>query len=221
MQEIIIHNWDELQRVVFDDVWDDKIMRYRDNRIYRGMAEQSWDLIPSLNRVCGHDLSLETQVFRSFRKYGYAELAEYSGFWKLLPVAQHHGLPTRLLDWTYSPLVAAHFATEDTSCYDRDGVIWCLDVTDFRKFMPAPLVRKLADNGQIITQYVDADGVPGMDVDVNPNGSIWAIEGITSPDGRVLGKMGHAERIGDGLYQNVDGYYDMKLFQSAKKYFDI
>ena len=221
MQEIIIHNWDELQRVVFDDVWDDKIMRYRDNRIYRGMAEQSWDLIPSLNRVCGHDLSLETQVFRSFRKYGYAELAEYSGFWKLLPVAQHHGLPTRLLDWTYSPLVAAHFATEDTSCYDRDGVIWCLDVTDFRKFMPAPLVRKLADNGQIITQYVDADGVPGMDVDVNPNGSIWAIEGITSPDGRVLGKMGHAERIGDGLYRNVDGCYDMKLFQSAKKYFDI
>ena len=83
------------------------------------------------------------------------------------------------------------------------------------------LVRKLADNGQIITQYVDANGVPGMDVDVNPNGSIWAIEGITSPDGRVLGKMGHAERIGDSLYQNVDGCYDMKLFQSAKKYFDI
>lgn len=103
-----------------------------------------------LIRVCGHDLSLETQVFRSFRKYGYAELAEYSGFWKLLPVAQHHGLPTRLLDWTYSPLVAAHFATEDTSCYDCDGVIWCLDVTDFRKYMPAPLLRKLVDTGSNI-----------------------------------------------------------------------
>ena len=63
--------------------------------------------------------------------------------------------------------------------------------------------------------------VRGEHVDVNPNGSIWAIEGITSPDGRVLGKMGHAERIGDGLYRNVDGCYDMKLFQSAKKYFDI
>ena len=150
MQEIIIHNWDELQRAVFDDVWDEKIMRYRDNRIYRGMADESWNLIPSLNRVCGHDLSLETQVFRSFRKYGYAELAEYSGFWKLLPVAQHHGLPTRLLDWTYSPLVAAHFATEDTSCYDCDGVIWCLDVTDFRKYMPAPLLRKLVDTGSNI-----------------------------------------------------------------------
>ena len=83
------------------------------------------------------------------------------------------------------------------------------------------LVRKLADNGQIVTQYVDEHGVPGMDVDVNPNGSIWAVEGIMSPDGRILGKMGHSERVADGLYKNVDGYYDMKLFQSAKKYFDI
>lgn len=176
MQEIIIHNWDELQRVVFDDVWDDKIMRYRDNRIYRGMAEQSWDLIPSLNRVCGHDLSLETQVFRSFRKYGYAELAEYSGFWKLLPVAQHHGLPTRLLDWTYSPLVAAHFATEDTSCYDRDGVIWCLDVTDFRKFMPAPLVRKLADTGSnIFTVGMLEKVIPDFDKMRELSGKPYAI----------------------------------------------
>ena len=150
MQEIVIHNWDELQRAVFDDVWDEKVMRYRDNRIYRGTADQQWNLVPSLNRVCGHDLSLESQVFRSFRKYGYAELAEYSGFWKLLPVAQHHGLPTRLLDWTYSPLVAAHFATEDTNCYDRDGVIWCLDVTDFRQYMPSPLQQKLVDTGSNI-----------------------------------------------------------------------
>lgn len=145
MEEIIIHSWDELQQTVFDEVWDDKVMRYRDNRIYRGTADQHWNLVPSLNRVCAHDLSLETQVFRSFRKYGYAELAEYSGFWRLLPVAQHHGLPTRLLDWTYSPLVAAHFATEDTNCYDRDGVIWCLDVTDFKVHMPAPLRKKLHD----------------------------------------------------------------------------
>lgn len=150
MQEIVIHDWDELQRAVFDDVWDDKVKRYRDNRIYRGTADQRWNLVPSLNRVCGHDLSLESQVFRSFRKYGYAELAAYSGFWQLLPVAQHHGLPTRLLDWTYSPLVAAHFATEDTSCYDRDGVIWCLDVTDFKAFLPEPLRQKLEDTGSNI-----------------------------------------------------------------------
>ena len=85
--------------------------------------------------------------------------------------------------------------------------------------LPAVL-EKLAANGQIATQYVDLNGVPGMDVDVNPNGSAWAVEGITSPDGRVLGKMGHSERIADGIYRNVSGVYDMKLFASAKKYFD-
>ena len=89
------------------------------------------------------------------------------------------------------------------------------------RFLCRPeLLEKLAANGQIATQYVDLNGVPGMDVDVNPNGSAWAVEGITSPDGRVLGKMGHSERIADGIYRNVSGVYDMKLFASAKKYFD-
>ena len=89
------------------------------------------------------------------------------------------------------------------------------------RFLCRPeLLEKLAANGQITTQYVDLNGVPSMDVDVNPNGSAWAVEGITSPDGRVLGKMGHSERIADGIYRNVSGVYDMKLFASAKKYFD-
>ena len=79
------------------------------------------------------------------------------------------------------------------------------------------LVSKLAENGQIATQYVDMDGAPTMDIDYNPNGSIEAIEGITSPDGRVFGKMGHSERVG-GLYKNVPGEYDMGLFASAVKY---
>ncbi len=81
------------------------------------------------------------------------------------------------------------------------------------------LVRKLAANGQIATQYVDLNGNPTMDTAFNPNGSVCAIEGITSPDGRVLGKMGHSERIGKNLYRNVVGEYDMKLFASAVKYF--
>ena len=81
------------------------------------------------------------------------------------------------------------------------------------------LVRQLAANGQIATQYVDLDGNATDDIRFNPNNSLWAIEGLTSPDGRVFGKMGHAERIGAGLYKNVPGEYDMKLFASAVKYF--
>ncbi len=144
MLEIVIENWEDLQRAVFEDVWDAKIMRYRANRIYRGAADKCWRLVPSLNRVCGHDLQLEKAVFRSFRKYGYADLAQYEGFWQLLPVAQHYGLPTRLLDWSYSPLVAAHFATEDIEAYDRDGAIWCLDATEIKARLPARL-RKCLD----------------------------------------------------------------------------
>ncbi len=81
------------------------------------------------------------------------------------------------------------------------------------------LLRELAANGQIATQYVDFEGRPSDDIRFNPNGSVYAIEGMTSPDGRVFGKMGHAERTGYGLYKNVEGRYDMKMFESAVKYF--
>ena len=81
------------------------------------------------------------------------------------------------------------------------------------------LIRQLAANGQIATQYVDLDGRATDDIHFNPNGSLFAVEGITSPDGRVFGKMGHAERMGAGLYKNVPGEYDMKMFTSAVRYF--
>ena len=81
------------------------------------------------------------------------------------------------------------------------------------------LIRKLAEKGQIATQYVDLDNQPTMDLRFNPNGSMYAIEGITSPDGRVFGKMGHSERVGKDLYKNVPGNYDIRMFESAVQYF--
>jgi len=88
------------------------------------------------------------------------------------------------------------------------------------RFMASPeLLKEMAADGRIITQYVDMAGNATSDIQFNPNGSDWAIEGIVSPDGRVLGKMGHSERIGAGLYKNVPGRFDMKMFESAVKYF--
>ncbi|MBQ3020558.1 MAG: phosphoribosylformylglycinamidine synthase [Clostridia bacterium] len=85
----------------------------------------------------------------------------------------------------------------------------------------APLaeLEKMRTNGQIATQYADLSGNVTMESPFNPNGSMWAIEGITSPDGRVFGKMGHSERIGDNLYKNVEGNFDMKIFESGVQYF--
>jgi len=88
-----------------------------------------------------------------------------------------------------------------------------------RFLAPEGLILELAAKGQIATQYVDLEGKPTGDVHYNPNNSAYAIEGLTSPDGRVFGKMGHTERVGKGLYQNVPGNYDMGLFRSAVLYF--
>ncbi len=88
-----------------------------------------------------------------------------------------------------------------------------------RFYASRELAMQLAANGQIATQYVDLNGKPTMDTAFNPNGSLFAIEGITSPDGRVFGKMGHSERIGAGLYRNVPGNYDIRMFEAAVKYF--
>ena len=84
---------------------------------------------------------------------------------------------------------------------------------------PVAELEKMKANGQIATQYADLSGNATMVSPFNPNGSMWAIEGITSPDGRVLGKMGHSERIGENLYKNVEGNFDMKIFESGVRYF--
>ncbi|MBP3305699.1 MAG: phosphoribosylformylglycinamidine synthase, partial [Oscillospiraceae bacterium] len=101
------------------------------------------------------------------------------------------------------------------------GEIYSVPVShgEGRFFASEDLALQLAANGQIATQYVDLNGAPSMDTSFNPNGSLFAIESITSPDGRILGKMGHSERWQRGLYRNIPGEYDMKLFESAVKYF--
>ena len=80
-------------------------------------------------------------------------------------------------------------------------------------------MKALAANGQIATQYTDFDGNPTYDSRFNPNGSCWAVEGITSPDGRVLGKMGHTERRGDNIAKNISGNKYQPLFEAGVKYF--
>jgi phosphoribosylformylglycinamidine synthase len=81
------------------------------------------------------------------------------------------------------------------------------------------LMDSLMQNGQIATQYVDIGGNPAYDIEYNPNGSLYAVEGITSPDGRILGKMGHSERAGTNVAKNIDGEKDQKIFEAGMEYF--
>ncbi|MBQ3847969.1 MAG: phosphoribosylformylglycinamidine synthase [Clostridia bacterium] len=106
--------------------------------------------------------------------------------------------------------------------YTKVGEVYSVPIShgEGRFVADEELIKKLAENGQIATQYADLEGNASGDIHFNPNGSMFAIEGITSPDGRVFGKMGHAERIGSNLYKNVPGNYDIKMFEAAKRYFN-
>ena len=164
MRDILIESWDQLHTAVFEDVWDPSILRYRNDRVFRGMSDSLWELTPSLNRSCPHNLGLEKMILRSFQKYGYAELQNCTSFWEIVAMGQQFGLPTRLLDWTYSPLVAAHFATEDVSAYDRDGVIWCIDIPVINARLPKAFRECLNEQkGVIFARDILDDLAPTFD----------------------------------------------------------
>ncbi|WP_085832080.1 phosphoribosylformylglycinamidine synthase [Clostridium merdae] len=101
------------------------------------------------------------------------------------------------------------------------GEVFCVPVShgEGRFVADEQTLRQLMENGQIATQYTTPAGVPSGETQWNPNGSIWAVEGITSPDGRILGKMGHSERKGEFLYKNVPGAKDQRIFESGVAYF--
>ena len=115
--------------------------------------------------------------------------------------------------------VASNLSPWLSAC--KVGEVYKVPVSHGEGKIVAPLaaLEEMKRNGQIATQYADLNGNATMVSPFNPNGSMWAIEGITSPDGRVLGKMGHSERIGDNLYKNVEGNFDMKIFESGVAYF--
>jgi hypothetical protein len=144
-------SWADLQRLLFQDTWDGRIGRFRSPFVYRGGRSQSYQLDTSLQRLGGEYHKLEHHLLRNFRKYARdtaaAVPAATAGTWDWLALAQHHGLPTRLLDWTYSPYVALHFATDDLQAYDEDGVIWALNYVKIAEHLPDTLRQTLRQEG--------------------------------------------------------------------------
>ncbi len=141
MQEIVPQSWTELLDRLYEESWNERLGRFRSNFAYRGMEDASFDLTTTLVRLGGDYPRHEEDLLRNFRKYAHKQAAMGDSVWYWLSLAQHHGLPSRLLDWTYSPFVALHFATAEIEMFDRDGVIWCVDYIKTREMLP----RKLRD----------------------------------------------------------------------------
>lgn len=143
MQDVRVANWNELNDQLYAGSWQEPLGRFRSSFAFRGMCSAAYDLQTSLMRLGRNYTELERPMLRTFRRYARSGAVPNDSIWNWMAVAQHHGLPTRLLDWTYSPYVALHFATYHIEMYDCDGVIWCVDYARSNRYLPDVLKAML------------------------------------------------------------------------------
>jgi len=148
-----VNTWTELQEAVFTDSWSEAIRRHRSNFVFRGMPRLAHGLETSLQ--AGGFEAQEKHLLTSFRKYAVESAVHGDWVWNWLSLAKHHGLPTRLLDWSYSPYVAMHFATQNLRDFNDEGVIWCVDYRKTNDHLPKPLRKILeAEDANIFTTEI-------------------------------------------------------------------
>ncbi len=147
MTEITVSSWNELQDALFEEAYVPDIGRYRSRYAFRGLSDAAYPLETTLIRLGGCYDQLERHLLRNFRKYAHRNVVQRDSIWHWLSVAQHYGLPTRLLDWTYSPFFAMHFATARIEKFDRDGVIWGVNYLRTHELVPKRLSDTLMREG--------------------------------------------------------------------------
>jgi hypothetical protein len=138
--DVVVSSWNQLVDEVYYDSWKPEMGRYRSDYAFRGLSESTYQLKNSFLRNCGDHPELEYHLLRNFRKYARTDEPQHTNTQlRSLVLAQHHGLTTRLLDWTYSPFVALHFATANTEKFDLDGVVWQVDFVKVNHLITEPL----------------------------------------------------------------------------------
>jgi hypothetical protein len=145
VEDIRVTSWNDLNDQLYADSWQESLKRFRSNYAFRGQGVAAFDLRTSLMRLAGAYEKLELPLLRTFRRYAQRGAVPGDSIWNWLALAQHHGLPTRLLDWTYSPYVALHYVTQDVECFGVDGIIWCLDYVRAAESLPDKLKAILAE----------------------------------------------------------------------------
>ena len=225
MREVRVGSWMELVHALYD-IPQTPHGRYRSEFVYRGLADASWrGLETSLMRMKGDYHKLEGPLLRSFRKYAEPGSLPPGSIWTLLSVAQHHGLPTRLLDWTVSPKVAVHFATAEEEHYDKDGVIWCVNVSEAHALLPHELLAILAKEYAFlfsVEMLAEIATLPEFDSLGGPEGFVLFFE-PPSLDARIVNQWGimsvmpgHTLTLGDFLAQHPSMFHRVIIPKEVK-----
>jgi hypothetical protein len=167
VNEIRVTSWNELNDQLYAGAWQETIGRFRSPEVFRGLPDANFELTTSLMRLGKSYANLEGHLLRTFRRYAHRYATPGDSMWNWLAVAQHHGLPTRLIDWTYSPYVALHFATDDAERTGIDSAVWCVDYVKTNQLLPSTLRAILKEEGaDVFTAEMlsrGADTLPAFD----------------------------------------------------------
>ena len=147
MFEKTAKSWTHLQELLYEESWNQQLDRFRSPSAFRGLSDSGYMLETSFMRLRQRNDQLERHLLRNFKKYAHDNAVAHDSLWHWLSIAQHHGLPTRLMDWSYSPFVAMHFATSRLEDFDRDGAIWVINYEQAHQSLPSTLREALHVEG--------------------------------------------------------------------------
>ena len=222
IKTVKIESVDDISLLVLDQQFNHEIHRLRTNYLYRGIPNIDYRLKTSLARVCKHRSRLvEEPILRSFAKYGIKEDPElYASIWRQMILGQHHGLPTRLLDWTHSSLIALHFATSEPNISDTDKhdcVVWRIDLEELFHLLPDRYREDLSSRHSFIFTVDSLNNmvstVGQYDTDMEDK-SMVIIE-PPSLDQRIISQYSYFSIVPDGI-RNIERFLDEKTENTFK-----
>lgn len=152
-----VSSWSQLQDELYEGSWRFNLQRFRSPFAFRGLSNTSFVPETTLSRLGGDFRRREQSLLRNFRKYAHRNAIARDSLWNWIALAQHHGLPTRLLDWSFSPYVALHFATVNRAEWNNDAMIWCVDCVKIKRYLPGKFQRllKREDSDVLTVEMLD------------------------------------------------------------------
>ena len=163
-EQVEARSWTELTELLFEGAWSESLRRFRSSYAFRGNSDVAHLLETALSRLGANAPTIEAHLLRNFRKYAFGTIPGDDTTWNWLALAQHHGLPTRLLDWSFSPYVALHFATARLELFHLDAVVWMVNYVETNRLLPDRLKALLKEEGSdVFTAEMLSRAAPSLD----------------------------------------------------------